>query len=228
MITQLKRLIRPKPAWFKNIKTTPVSSSFGLDRGTPVDRYYIEHFLSTNSSFIKGRVLEIAESTYSKKYGHGVTSFEVLHVDEHAPNATIIGDLTNVSSLPEEIIDCFICTQTLNFIYDVRAAITGIHKLLKPGGVALITVACLTQISRYDSDRWGDFWRFTPMSIHRLFQEVFEHGQLDLNFYGNVYAATAIMQGLCVEELNKDLLLQKQQDYPVTVVLKVKKNNNVS
>jgi len=35
----------------------PVSRQFGYDRGTPVDRYYIERFLRLNSSAVFGRFL---------------------------------------------------------------------------------------------------------------------------------------------------------------------------
>ena len=67
----------------------------------------------------------MAESTYTKRFDHGVTSFEVLHVDEENRKATIIGDLTLLESLPEKMVDCFICTQTLNFIFDIRKAVDG-------------------------------------------------------------------------------------------------------
>ena len=36
----------------------PVSADFGYERGRPVDRYYIERFLSTRAYAIRGRVLE--------------------------------------------------------------------------------------------------------------------------------------------------------------------------
>jgi hypothetical protein len=34
---------------------------------------------------------------------------------------------------------------------------------LKPGGVLLATVSGISQISRYDMYRWGDYWRFTTL-----------------------------------------------------------------
>ncbi len=46
--------------------------------------------------------------------------------------------------------DCFIVTQTLNFIYDVKSAVKGIFHMLKDGGIILATVAGIFQISRYD------------------------------------------------------------------------------
>src|SRR3990170_7811785 len=40
----------------------PISREFGFDRGLPVDRHYIERFLSAHSSDIRGRVLEIGDN----------------------------------------------------------------------------------------------------------------------------------------------------------------------
>ena len=37
----------------------------------------------------------------------------------------------------------------------------------------LATVPGISQISRYDMDRWGDFWRFTTLSMRRLFEQSF-------------------------------------------------------
>src|SRR6187397_869257 len=161
------------PRWHNLRRLQPVSNIFGLERGLPIDRYYIEKFLSENHKFIKGNVLEIGESTYSKRFGKNIDSLEVLHYTGENPNTTIIGDLTKSDTLPNEKINCFICTQTFQFIYNFKDAIYGSHHLLKEGGTLLATFAGISQISRYDMDRWGDYWRFTTLSGTKIFEEVF-------------------------------------------------------
>lgn len=201
-------------------KTAPVSSVFGFDRGTPIDRYYIEKFLSDCSNNIHGNILEIADLGYSKQFSKNQEDvFYVLTFDNPPENVNIIkGDLTKLDTLPSSLINCFICTQTLNFIYDVRSAIRGIYKLLAPKGVALVTVGCISQISRYDMDRWGDYWRFTDLSIRKLFEEVFPKENIDVVVYGNALTATAFLQGLAVEDINKrNFLNEYNRDYPVTI-----------
>ena len=37
-------------------RTTPLSDHWGRERGTPVDRYYIERFLAAERDVIRGRV----------------------------------------------------------------------------------------------------------------------------------------------------------------------------
>ena len=48
---------------------TPISYEFGYDRGQPVDRYYIENFLSRHADDIRGRVLEIGDNHYTRTFG---------------------------------------------------------------------------------------------------------------------------------------------------------------
>lgn len=197
-----------KPIEFNDqFRVSPISQTFGFDRGMPIDRYYINSFLKQNRSSISGHVLEISESIYSKQYGHHIEKYEILHYDNTNKNATIIGDLTKPETLPEKEIDCFICTQTLNFIFDVSKAIEGSYKILKNGGLFLCTVAGISQISRYDMDRWGDYWRFTNLSIMKLMEHVFGEGNVQVQTFGNVLAATTFLQGLAVDDLPDSSLL---------------------
>ena len=212
-----------KPQWHNLRTVQPISRVFGFDRGTPIDRVYIENFLEKNKNLIKGVVCEIAEDTYSKKFGANVEKYEILHYTKDNKKATIIGDLTNTTTLPEAIIDCFILTQTLNFIYDFKAAIKGIYHMLKPGGIALITVGGLSQISRYDYNRWGDYWRFTDLSIKKAFEEVFGEGNVEVETYGNVLSAIAFLHGISAEELTEDELFYKDEDYQVIICIKAVK-----
>jgi hypothetical protein len=50
-------------------RVTPLSRDFSYDRGLPIDRYYIERFLAANASDIRGHVLEIADNTYTGRFG---------------------------------------------------------------------------------------------------------------------------------------------------------------
>lgn len=200
--------------------TTPASRVFGLDRGTPVNRYYIERFLASRAELIRGQVLEVGGSDYSRRFGGGqVERFEVLHATPGNPAATLVGDLADAGTLPANAMDCFICTQTLDCIFDVRQAVLGAHQLLKPGGVLLATMSGISQISRFDMERWGEYWRFTTASATRLFQPVFTGG-VEVGSCGNVLAAMAFLQGIAVEELPDPARLDEHDaDYPLVVTV---------
>ncbi|HYA12948.1 MAG TPA: methyltransferase domain-containing protein [Syntrophales bacterium] len=180
--------------------------------------------MSKNSNYITGRVLEIEDSTYSRRFGgNNVEQYDILHARPGNKHATIIGDLTDSSTLPENVVDCFICTQTFNFIFDVQKAIAGAHHLLKPGGVLLATVAGISQISRYDMDRWGDYWRFTTASLEKLFTPIF-NGGVEIASFGNVLAATAFLQGVAVEDLpDRTLLDENDPDYQMLITIIARK-----
>jgi SAM-dependent methyltransferase len=200
------------------LRAIPVSSLFGSERGTPVDRYYIDRFLLENASLIFGDVLEVGSNDYTRRFGGArVSRSHILHtVNSDVPGA-IVADLTDKSTLPVSSYDCFICTQTLNFIFDVQSAVEGALHLLKPGGVFLGTVAGISQISRYDMDRWGDYWRLTTASVQKLFEPVFKGG-FDIVSFGNVLAATAFLQGVAVEDFPEASLLNHHDpDYQILI-----------
>ena len=46
--------------------------------------------------------------------------------------------LADGSFLPSDAFDCLVITQTIHLIYDVRAAVATLHRILKPGGQVLI------------------------------------------------------------------------------------------
>jgi SAM-dependent methyltransferase len=118
-------------------RTKPISQVWGLDRGMPVDRYYIGCFLSRYASAVRGHALEIGENRYTLQHGgEQVTKSDILHVAEGFPSATIIADLTRAEHIPSDTFDCIICTQTLHLIFEVDQAIGTLYRILKPGGLS--------------------------------------------------------------------------------------------
>jgi glycosyltransferase involved in cell wall biosynthesis len=203
---------------------TPISRSFGFDRGQPVDRYYIEKFLAHHADDIHSRVLEIAADDYTKIFGgNRVTKSDVLHLRRGNPKATIVADLTKAEHLPGEIFDCIILTQTLHVIYDFRAALQTLYRILKPGGVLLATFPGISQISRYDMEHWGDYWRFTSLSTRRIFEEVFSLDNVTIETYGNVVAAIAFLEGVPTKKIGQKKLDYRDSDYEVLITVRAVK-----
>ncbi len=197
----------------------PVSAVFGLDRGTPIDRCYIERFLAANAARIGGRALEIGDATYAARFGDPTTRIDVLHAVEGNPHATIVGDLQQPDVLPEAAFDCILLVQTLHVISDPAAAIRSCRQALAPGGSVLATLPGISQISRYDMDRWGDFWRVTTSGAQALFGVAFADDELDIAAHGNAATACAFLQGLAVEDLDPSILEVDHPDYPLLVTV---------
>lgn len=202
----------------------PFSREFGYDRGRPVDRYYIEEFLAIHQMDIHGRVLEIADNTYTSRFGdRRVAQSDVLQLQAGDPQATIVADLTHADHIPANTYDCIILTQTLQFIFDVPAALRTIHRILKPDGVVLATFPGISPISRYDMERWGHFWGFTSLSGRRLFEQVFPAEQVEVRTYGNVLSASAFLFGMAAEELKQQEIEYSDQDYEVIIAIRAAK-----
>lgn len=203
--------------------TTPVSLDFGWDRGTPVDRYYIEQFLQTQAADIRGRVLEIADDAYSARFGGPrVTKQDILHLNAGSAKATIVGDLSKPGVLPESTFDCILLTQTLHLIFDLSQAAHRLYSALRPGGILLLTVP---GISAIDRGEWGAnwLWSFTGTSIGRLFEPYFGAKGLQVDAHGNVFSATAFIQGVALEEVDSSKLAINDPAYPVIITLRAEK-----
>ena len=205
-------------------RVQPISRVWGLDRGQPIDRYYINQFLSANAVDVKGHALEIGEDKYTVRYGgERVTQSDILHISPESTQATIVADLVAADHVQSDQFNCIICTQTLHLIYDVEAAIKTLHRILRPGSVLLATMPGISQISRYDMDRWGDYWRFTSASARRLFVAEFHEEDVAVSVYGNVLAATAFLQGLAAEELDQEELDHFDPDYELLIAVRAVK-----
>ncbi|MEM2125322.1 MAG: glycosyltransferase [Candidatus Methanosuratincola sp.] len=205
-------------------RLSPFSREYGYDRGRPVDRHYIESFLKNYELDIQGDVLEIADDSYTRRFGgERVTKSEVLHAEPGNPQATIVGDLTDADQIPANTFDCIILTQTLQVIYDVRAALQTVYRILKPGGVILATFPGISQISGYDKERWGYYWSFTSLSARRLFEEIFPPECVQVNASGNVLVATAFLYGMAAEELKPEELDHNDPDYEVVITVRAEK-----
>lgn len=202
---------------------TPASRRFGFDRGTPVDRHYIERFLDARRELIHGDVLEVADSTYTRRFGGDrVRRAMTLHATAK-DGADLVGDLATGAGLGEGLVDCFILTQTLPFIFDVRGAARHAVRLLRPGGHLLVTVPGITQISRYDHDRWGQFWSFTDLSLRRLFEEVVPADCVTVETHGNVRAAAAFLYGLPRHALPRSAFGTRDPDYQLLITAVVRR-----
>ncbi len=196
-------------------KVRPIDAFFGRKRGEPIDRYYIEKFLDEHKEFIRGRCLEIAEDTYTKKFGgNRVTDSVMLHVEGWGDNV-IKGNLETGDGIVAETYDSMIITQTLMCIYNVEAAVRNIFVGLKKGGSALVTVSGISQIARYDDDNWGMFHSFYMSGLKKLFYPVFGEENVEIIHYGNVKTAMAFLYGAVREEVRDEDFNISDMDYPV-------------
>jgi SAM-dependent methyltransferase len=212
--------------WGSFRRLSPISRVWGLDRGRPIDRYFIEGFLQQHAADIAGNVLEVKDPNYTRTFGTGVTGVEVVDIAPDNPDATLVADLAVPGSLPEDRFDCFILTQTVHIVYEAEEVVRNAFRTLRPGGVVLATLPCLSRID-YESGLEGDYWRFTPASARRLFEGIFGHGNAEVEAWGNVLACTAFLQGLAVEDLDPEELDHRDPYFPLLVTIRAAKQAQI-
>jgi SAM-dependent methyltransferase len=197
-----------------------VGADWGYDRGTPVDRWYIERFLAEHRGDIAGRVLEVKDRAYTDRFGEGVVESSVLDIDSGNPLATHVADLASAEPLPSGRFDCFVLTQTLQYVFDLPAAVAHVHRILRPGGVVLAT---LPAVSRVSPATLTDFWRFTPLAAQRLFAERFGAEHVSAVGRGSILTQVAFLHGLAAEELERSELETDDPLFPLLVCVRARK-----
>jgi SAM-dependent methyltransferase len=182
----------------RELPAQPVSDFYGFDRGTPVDRVYIEHFIDANAHLIRGGVLEVRDDRYCARHPERILRTSVVDIAATNPRADLIADLTLPGSLPEASYDCVILTQTLQYLGAPAAALRNCHQALRPGGSLLISCPA---VGRLCVSRPGDdLWRFTPPGLDRLLR-VNWAGPFTVTGYGNLRTCLATLVGEAAEEL---------------------------
>jgi SAM-dependent methyltransferase len=200
-----------------------LSNDFGYDRGTPIDRYYIERFLARHKSDITGRVLEVKDSLYTHQFGTRVDRCDVLDIDVRNPRATLIADLAEGGGLPFDSFNCFILTQTLQYIYQTEAAVHHAHNVLRPGGVLLATVPAVSRLA-YLPEVAPDYWRFTAAACSKVFGEAFGAEHISVRAHGNVLTCIAFLTGIALEELKRAELENDDPLFPLIVTVRAVKH----
>lgn len=221
---QLRRF-GPRPVRFGDLRrTTPIARNFGYDRGEPIDRYFIHKFLAKNSDAIRGRVLEISNREYTLRFGGDkVTKSDILEAAAENPEATFVGDLATGAGVPEGVFDCLILTQTIHVIYRFHDALQTAYRALKPGGILLATFPSITQLSIYDTERWGDYWRFTGLAVKRMLGDLFGEENVHIETHGNVLTAASFLFGISNPELTERELNEVDPEFVMLVSARAQK-----
>jgi SAM-dependent methyltransferase len=207
--------------WGSLRRLEPVSSRWGSERGTPVDRYYIERFFEQHRSLISGRVLEVRDPRYTTRFGHDVACVDIVDIDPRNDEATIVADLADPGSLPVDAFDCAIVPQTLMFVRDLDAAVTNLWASLRPGGALLVTNPAISRIAFDAPD--VDRWHLTEPSLRELMDRCCVGGEIEIGSHGNPVVAVAFLHGITQEELRPEELEARHALFPIVVTAVARK-----
>jgi hypothetical protein len=207
------------PRWGNLRRARPFSSHFGFERGTPVDRFYLEAFLTEWQAAITGDVLEIQAPDYARRYGHALGRTESVDIlPQHQP--TWCCDLADAGGLiPDAHYDCVLLPNTLSVLQRAEGCLQQAWRITRPGGVILATGALLMPLA-------GDvpeYQRLTANGWRDVVARAWPGATPVVRSHGNMVAAIAAMLGLAYEELTVAELQADDPQYPVMISLAVRK-----
>jgi SAM-dependent methyltransferase len=220
-LTVLARCVlrgQPLPRWGNLRRIKPFSTSFGFDRGTPVDRYYLHRFLDGHRNLITGRVLEVQVPSYTKRFGDNVCESHTVDINP-AFHTTYTCDLADAMQIPSDYYDCFLVPNTFQHLAELEPALRTMLRIVKPGGTILASAAGLLPMI-LDG---GDYWRLSADGWRRVLEVEWPGCDVTVDGHGNCLTAVAAMYGLAQEELSVVELDAHDPRYPVLITIRCRK-----
>ncbi len=168
--------------------------------------------------------MEIEDNMYTRRFGGmKVNNSIVMDVSSTGNGITFQGNLETGEGIRDGIADCFILTQTLMYIFDLKSAAHNICRLLKKDGKAFITCSGISQNSMRCMDHYGCYFNFNQDALIRIFEDEEELRIIDSGSYGNVKTVTAHLNGLCCEDLKESDFEANDKYYPLIVYVVVER-----
>ena len=220
----LRCLLRgyPLPRWGNLRRTTPFSSRFGFERGTPIDRYYLHRFFDASRHLITGRVLEVQTASYTERFGQHVTRSETFDiVPEFHP--TYLCDFAHADDvLAPDAYDCLLLPNTFPHFRELDRCLAQAIRVVRQGGTILASAGGLIPLT----GDVADYWRLSPDGWRELLTKTWHGADVTVAGHGNCLAAIAAQLGLAVEELTAAELDVADARYPVLTTIRCQKPMN--
>jgi hypothetical protein len=201
------------PRWGNLRRVEPFSRNFGFERGTPIDRYYLHNFLEAHRPFIKGDVLEIQGTGYTRRYGRDVKRADSIDIDP-AVHPGILCDLARCGEvISTGQYDCFLMPNTLQHLRELDDCLRHALRIVKPGGAILASAAGFVPLI----PDGPDYWRFSAAGWSERLARLWPACDVKIESHGNCLAAVAAMLGLAVEEVAPSELDVSDPRYPILI-----------
>lgn len=180
--------------------------AFLRGRADTPGRFYIDQFLGRYTAECRGCFLEFGDPRYRAMFAPGaIERYDVLNI-EAAPGVTIVGDIQGCPQIPDNTYDVIVCTQVLEHVPNPFLAAAELSRILKPGGLLLLTVPAAYPYHAVPRD----YWRFTRDSLQLLFGEHLH--ELRIDPWGNRVSVVASYWYWTHDQLPRAALLRRDPD----------------
>ena len=202
----------------------------GKSSGLSVIRYYWAAFLEQHRNDIRGRALEVGETTTIRDFGGDtVTQADAIDLDAHSPDVRVVADLSRADHVPADQYDCFVNQFTTTVIYDIDAALYHAIRILKPGGVLLINFWCVDFYLHRGLDMgtgaplYMHHW-FTPLQVQNMLRRLgLTAADFTVTIYGNLLTRMAFLLNVPAREFTLGELDHIDPGQPLNICVRVVK-----
>jgi SAM-dependent methyltransferase len=127
--------------------------------------------------FVKGKTIDLGCGTmpFENLLVSKATVYHTLDLWPHSEKVTYIGDIQDMSMIASASYDSAICFEVLEHVSTPSLAINEIYRILRPGGILIISVPHLSRLH----DEPYDYFRFTKYGLRCLLEnEGFEVSEI--------------------------------------------------
>lgn len=195
--------------WGQLRRLTPICPDFGISRGTPIDRHYLNQFIAEIRDLVQGDTVEIGGNDGNKDvYGFTRTSgYRGLDITE-APGVSLVGDAADPGIIPANSLDSVIAFNVLEHTARPWQVVDNMRHWLRKGGRAY----CMVPSAQRLHGAPEDYWRPLPAALREMFGAWSEQTVYQ---YGNPLSVVASLMGVAAEELDAPELSTYHPGYPV-------------
>jgi SAM-dependent methyltransferase len=126
---------------------------------------------------VKGKMIDLGcgRMPFENLLVNKATVYHTLDLWPHSEKVTYIGDIQDMSMIASASYDSAICLEVLEHVPKPSHAISEIHRILRPGGILIISVPHLSRLH----DEPYDYFRFTKHGLRYLLEnEGFEVSEI--------------------------------------------------
>lgn len=119
--------------------------------------------------YVSGRLIDLGcgSMPYKSLIADRVNAYDSLDAYPHSSELTYVGDIQNMSMIAAETYDSAICLEVLEHVPDPFRAAAEILRILKPGGILVLSVPHLSRLHGEPHD----YYRFTRYGVRRLLEK---------------------------------------------------------
>jgi SAM-dependent methyltransferase len=202
----------------------------GRQQGVPIVRHYWGEFLVKHGDDIRGRALEVGTTETIRRFGgSALTGADAIDIAAHAPDVTVVADLTAADAVASDTYDCFLNQFTMHLIYDLDSALYHSLRIVKPGGTLLVNFPSVEYLFEKGLDMGTGaslfvFWQFTPLQVENLLRRAgLGEGDFDVELYGNLFTRVAYQMNVPAQELTRAELDYRDGGHPLLICVRAVK-----